>query len=67
MLQEAVVGGCYGSGSGGYNVSGYNNGSRYNIGGYTVVARSTLHKQLCGEFGGKSQLCLDYILGPFDI
>ena len=30
-------------------------------------ARSTLHKWLCWEFWGKSQLCLDYILGAFDV
>ena len=28
---------------------------------------SALHKRLCWEFWGKSQLCLDYILGPFDV
>ena len=26
-----------------------------------------LHKWLCWEFWDKSQLCLDYILGPFDV
>ena len=51
MLQEAAVGGCNG-GCGGYNVGGYNvggyngGGSSYNVGGYTMVAFSTLHKQL---------------------
>ena len=48
MLQEAAVGGCNG---GGYNVGGCNGGGGYNVGGYTMVACSTLHKQLCWEFG----------------
>ena len=26
-----------------------------------------LNKRLCWEFWGKSHLCLDYILGPFDV
>ena len=45
---KATVGGCYGNGSGSYNIGGYNSGEgSYNIGSYTIVARSTLHKQLC--------------------
>ena len=46
MLQEAVVGGCNG-GHGGYKVGGYYGGSSYNVGGYTMVVCSALHKQLC--------------------
>ena len=30
-------------------------------------AHSALHKWLCWEFWGKSQICLDYILGAFDV
>ena len=55
MLQEAAVGDCNGGGGGynigGYNVSSYIGGSSYNVGGYKMVACSTLHKQLCWEFG----------------
>ena len=51
MLQEAVVSGCNSGGGSGYNVSNCNGGGSYNVGGYTKVARSTLHKQLCWEFG----------------
>ena len=43
VLQEAEVGGYNGSSSG-YNISSYNGGSSYNIGGYTMVAHSTLYK-----------------------
>ena len=51
MLQEAAVGFCNG-GSSGYNAGGYNSGGGgYDIGSYTMVARSALHKQLCLEFG----------------
>ena len=50
MLQEAAVGGCNGGG-GGYNVGGCNSGGSYNVGSYAMVACSTLHKQLCWEFG----------------
>ena len=50
MLQEAVVGSCNGSHVG-YNVGSYNGGSGYNVGGYTMVTCSPLHKQLCWEFG----------------
>ena len=50
VLQEAAVGGCNG-GCGGYNVGGYYGGSGYNVGGYAMVVCSTLHKQLCWEFG----------------
>ena len=39
VLQEAAVGGCNAGCSG------------YNIGGYAMVVCSTLHKQLCWEFG----------------
>ena len=49
MLQKAAVGSCNG-GHGGYNIGGYNSGSGCNIGGYTMVAFSALHKQLCREF-----------------
>ena len=45
-----MVGGCNGGG-GGYNVGGCNSDSGYNIGGYTMVACSALHKQLCWKFG----------------
>ena len=34
-----------------YNISSYNNGGSYNVGGYTMVAYSALHKQLYWEFG----------------
>ena len=44
MLQEAIVGGCNG-GCSGYNLGGYYGGSTYNVGGYTIVACSALHKQ----------------------
>ena len=37
VLQEAAIDGYYGSGG-------------YNIGGYTMVVFSSLHKQLCWEF-----------------
>ena len=50
MLQEGAVGGCNG-GSGGYNIGSYNGSSSHNIGGYTMVARSTLQKQFYWEFG----------------
>ena len=50
MLQEAAVGGCNSNG-GSYNVRGCNISSGYNVGGYTMVAYSALHKQLCWEFG----------------
>ena len=49
MLQEAAVGSCNG-GCGGYNNGSYNGGSGYNIGGYTMVVFSALHRQLCWEF-----------------
>ena len=39
VLQEAVVDSCNGNHGG------------YNVGGYTMVACSALHKQLCWEFG----------------
>ena len=51
VLKEAALGGCNGVGGGGYNVSGCNSCGRYNVGGYTMVACSALHKQLCWEFG----------------
>ena len=50
MLQEAAVGG-FSGGCGGYNVGSYNGSSSYSVGGYTMVACSALHKQLCWEFG----------------
>ena len=50
MLQEAAVGGCNDSCSS-YNIGGYYGGCGYNVGGYTMVVCSTLHKQLCWEFG----------------
>ena len=56
MLQEAVVGGCNGGGSG-YNIGGCNGGSGYNVGGYTMVAYIALHKQLYWEFG-ESHHCI---------
>ena len=49
VLQEGAVGGCN-SGHGSYNVGVYYGGS-YNTGSYTMVVCSTLHKQLCWEFG----------------
>ena len=49
MLQEAAVGGCN-DGGGSYNVGGCNGGGGYNVGSYTMVACSALHKQLCWEF-----------------
>ena len=58
MLQEAAVGGCNG-GDGGYNVGGCNSGSGYIAGGYTVVACSALHKQLCWKFTvGHNCVCI---------
>ena len=51
MLQEAAVGSYNGSDGSGYNVSSYNGGSEYNVGGYTMIAHSTLYKQLWWEFG----------------
>ena len=50
MLQEAAVGSCNGGG-GRYNIGGCNSGGSYNVGSYTMVARSALYKQLCWEFG----------------
>ena len=50
MLQEAVAGGCNGGG-GGYNIGSCNGSGGYNVGGYTMVACSALHMQLCWEFG----------------
>ena len=50
VLQEALVGGCN-VGCGGYNVGSYYGGGSYNVGGYAMVVYSTLHKQLCREFG----------------
>ena len=38
MLQESAVG-------------GYNGSGGYNVGSYTMVVHSALHKQLCWEFG----------------
>ena len=50
VLQEAAVGSCNG-GHSGYNIGGYYSGGGYNVGGYAMVVCSTLHKQLCWEFG----------------
>ena len=50
MLKEAAVGGCNGGG-GNYNVGGCNGGNSYNVGGFTMVACRSLHKQLYLEFG----------------
>ena len=50
VLQKVAVGGCNGDKSG-YNIGGYNGGSSYDGGGFTMVAHSALHKQLCWEFG----------------
>ena len=53
--KKAAVGGCNGGRSGynvgSYNVDGYYGGGGYNVGGYAMVVCSTLHKQLCWEFG----------------
>ena len=46
MLKEAAIGGCNGSGSG-YNVGNYNSSGGHNVGGYTMIVRSALYKQLC--------------------
>ena len=62
VRQKAAVGGCNGGGSSGYNVGGWNSGSSYNIGGYTMVACSALYKQLCQEFG-VSHNCVCIISG----
>ena len=63
VLQIAAVGICN-CGGGGYKVGGCNGGGGYNVGGYTMVACSTLHKQLCWEFG-VSHNCVCIILeGP---
>ena len=51
VLQEAAVVGCNGSSGGHYNIDGCNSGGGYNLGGYTIVACSAIHKQLCWEFG----------------
>ena len=50
MLQEDAVGSCNDGSDSGYNIGGYNGSGSYNVGGYTIVACSTLHKQLCWEF-----------------
>ena len=63
MLQEAAVGGCNGSG-GDYNISGCNSGGGYNVSGYTMVACSTLHKQLCWEFGVSYNCVCNISEGP---
>ena len=42
VLQEAVVGCC--------NIGSCNGSSGYNVGGYTMVVCSALHKQFCWEF-----------------
>ena len=50
MLQEAAIGDCNGGG-GSYNVGGCNGGGVYNVGSYTMVTHSALHKQLYWEYG----------------
>ena len=64
MLQEAVVGGCNGSGSG-YNVGGYNSSGSYNFGSYTMVLCSALHKQLCWEIRVSHNCFCIISEGPF--
>ena len=60
MLQEAAVGGCN-SGGGGHNIGGCNGGGGYNVGSYTIVACSALHKQLYWEFGvSHNCVCIIY-------
>ena len=55
---RSVVGG-FNGGGGSFNIGGYNGGSSYNVGGYTMVVHSTLHKQLCWEFGvSHNYLCI---------
>ena len=49
MLQEATVGGY--SGGSGYNIGSCNGGVSFNVGSFTMVAHSTLRKQLYLEFG----------------
>ena len=45
-----MVGGCN-SGADDYNIGDYNSSGSYDGYGYTMVAYSALHKQLCWEFG----------------
>ena len=63
MLQETAAGSCDG-GNGGYNIGGCNSGSSYNIGSYTMVACSTLHKQLHWEFGVSYNCVCSIAEGP---